>query len=163
YMLSMADDRWIGLQGGYRIPFDPRPLLEQLEASPGAAGVWSELIEELYHQGDVGEASYAAVPQIVRICLSKEVLPWELFALVAHIELARSARNNPRLPDWLEGAYTKAIDTLALRSLQTIREAATAEQLRGALSILSLWKGFSIYASVLIGYSEEELKEILPD
>jgi hypothetical protein len=162
-MYNMADDRWAGLQGGYRIPFDPRPLLKQLEVSPDADDVWSELIEELYHQGDVGEASYAAVPHIVRICLSKGVLPWQLFSLVAYIDLARSTNTNPRLPEWLEGDYREAIEALAMKSLQTIREATTSEQVPGILSVLSLWKGYSVYASALIRYSEEELKAILPD
>src|SRR5271170_4462403 len=133
-MCNMEDDRWTALQGGYRMPFDPRPLLKQLEVSPNAADVWSRLSEELYHQGDVGEASYAAIPQIVRICLSKEVFPWQLFALVAYIDLARTASNNPPLPDWLEGSYTRAIEALAMRSLQTIRDATTSEEVQGILS-----------------------------
>jgi hypothetical protein len=63
----MEDRFWAGLQGGYRVPFDPRSLLAKLRDDPENDRLWSELIEELYHQGDVGEASYAAVPEVVKI------------------------------------------------------------------------------------------------
>ena len=66
-MLSFDDERWKHLMGGYKIPFDPRPSLRKLENQQDAASAWEELREELHHQGDVGNASYAAVPELVRI------------------------------------------------------------------------------------------------
>jgi hypothetical protein len=61
-MLDLDDKRWEDLKGGYRIRFDPRPLLLKLESGTDSEVVWRELWGGLYHQGDVGEASYAAVP-----------------------------------------------------------------------------------------------------
>jgi hypothetical protein len=72
-MLSLDDPRWQQLCGGYKVPFDPRPLLAELERDPSAKN-WGLLTEELFHQEDVGEASYAAVPQIVRIALKHSLL-----------------------------------------------------------------------------------------
>jgi hypothetical protein len=66
-MLSLDDKRWQDLEGSYRTRFDPRPLLSELEADKNAKAVWHDLWEELHHQGDVGVASYAAVPHLVRI------------------------------------------------------------------------------------------------
>jgi hypothetical protein len=66
-MLGLDDSRWSSLTGGYRTAFDPRPLLARLETKHGTAVVWHELWEEPCHQGDVGEASYASVPPLVRI------------------------------------------------------------------------------------------------
>lgn len=66
-MLSFDDNRWADLRGGYRIPFDPRPFLKMLETVQDTSGAWHELWEGLHHQGNVGEASYAAVPHLVRI------------------------------------------------------------------------------------------------
>lgn len=54
------------MEGGYRLPYDPRPALDRL-ATVDVAAAWAELWQELYHQGDVGEASYAAVPELVRL------------------------------------------------------------------------------------------------
>lgn len=66
-MLSFADKRWSDLKGGYRMKFDPRPFLSSIETDEDTDAAWHELWEELHHQGDVGDASYAAVPHLVRI------------------------------------------------------------------------------------------------
>lgn len=66
-MISFDDPRWDDLEGGYRIEYDPRPALLTLEDSPDDPDAWAELWEELHHQGDVGEASYAAVPYLAAL------------------------------------------------------------------------------------------------
>jgi hypothetical protein len=65
-MISLEDVRWSNMSGGYGTPLDPRPLLERLGADSNTTEVWQELWDELHHQGDVGEASFAAVPFLVR-------------------------------------------------------------------------------------------------
>ena len=60
--MEFDDPRWDSLQGGYRVPYDPRKALSALERGKETESAWQELCTELYHQGDVGEASYAAVP-----------------------------------------------------------------------------------------------------
>ena len=62
-MPNLADDRWPQLRGGYRTPFDPRRLLAELQSNIDSSKAWDELWNELHHQRDVGEASYAAVPR----------------------------------------------------------------------------------------------------
>jgi hypothetical protein len=69
--------------------FDPRLALQNLESNVHVKEAWRELWEELHHQGDVGEASYAAVPHIVRIHRKRRLDYWNTYALVAIIELAR--------------------------------------------------------------------------
>jgi hypothetical protein len=66
-MLALNDHRWTMMTGGYRTPLDPRPLLSKLESARDTAAVWAELWDELHHQGDVGDASYAAVPHLADI------------------------------------------------------------------------------------------------
>jgi hypothetical protein len=92
----LDDNRWDGLTGLYKSPFDPRPLLAKLETESDTAMVWDELWEELHHQGDVGDASYASVPHIVRIYRQRGVVDWNTYAIVAIIDLARTKGNNPR-------------------------------------------------------------------
>jgi hypothetical protein len=60
--MEYDDPRWVGLRGGYRIPYDPRNALRSLEANTNVEKAWDELCTELYHQGDIVEASYATVP-----------------------------------------------------------------------------------------------------
>lgn len=65
-MISLEDARWSSMCGGYKTPFDPRPLLTRLETDSDTTEVWHEFWEGLHHQGDVGEASFAAVPFLVK-------------------------------------------------------------------------------------------------
>lgn len=112
-MLNLDDPAWAIFDGGYRIPYDVSKSLRRLEAGEVERNVvWEELIEELHHQHDVGIASYAAVPHLVRICRQKQWLDWKVFALVGWIEDARHLEGNPLLPDWLEADYKTAIHDL---------------------------------------------------
>src|SRR6266568_2776090 len=49
HMIAFDDKRWDGIKGGYKMPYDPRPVLRQLEAGSEAKAVWAELWEELHH------------------------------------------------------------------------------------------------------------------
>jgi len=98
-MLSLNDDQWRDLRGGYRTRFDPRPLLAKLEAKEDLDTTWHALWGELYHQGDVGDASYAALPQIVRMYRDHAAVDWNTYAMVAIIELARGRGTNPEAPN----------------------------------------------------------------
>lgn len=84
--------------GGYGIPYDSEPAIEKLSTSHDEA--IAELWENLYHQGDVGLASYAAVPALVQA--------GEL-SLTAAIEVARNSGSNPELPETLRKEYEHAL------------------------------------------------------
>jgi len=115
-MLSFEDHRWEKLWGGYRTVFDPRPALQNLESNVHTKDAWHELWEGLHHQGDVGEASYAAVPHIVRVHRKQGQDDWNTYALVAVIELARGKGTNPDVPSWLRNTSErfKSLRRLAL-------------------------------------------------
>ena len=93
-MRNEDEDLWSNLTDGYRTPLDPRPLLAKLEIGQDTDKTWNELWEELHHQGDVGGASYAAVPFLVDIYRKQGVIDWNTYALVATIESARTQGNN---------------------------------------------------------------------
>lgn len=156
-MLGWDDERWNGLKGGYRMPFDPRPLLRKLESGTDLKAAWHELWDELHHQGDVGEASYAAVPHLVRIHRERGVPDWNSYALVACIELARTHGDNPALPDWLEREYYDSIQELSRIGLSEFERAADPEQVRTILSILAISKGSRAFGELLLNFDEKEL------
>ena len=158
-MLNLDDSRWLQLHGGYRIPFDPRPLLFQIERDPSAEKNWSDLTEELFHQGDVGEASYAAVPQIVRIVVDREVLEWRALDLVCVIEIARHSGTNPPVPEWLKDEYEGSVDRLAREALRRFEQFDHNNEIRSALGLIAAWKGQLGCARAAILFSEDELKE----
>jgi hypothetical protein len=106
--MDLDDPAWGRLLGGYRVPYDPRKALRALEQGDDTEGAWAELWNELHHQGDVGAASYAAVPHLVRIHAARGVPDWNTYALVAIVEEARRESRNPRLPANLRDAYEAA-------------------------------------------------------
>lgn len=110
-MITLNDPSWKEFEGGYRFPYDASKPLQKLEATEDETAineVFIELWEELHHQGDVGLASYYAVPHLIRIAKEKKILNYNIFGLIAVIETERHD-NNPKIPVDLEGDYIKAI------------------------------------------------------
>ena len=52
--MDYDDPRWEGLQGGYRVFYDPCNALRSLENNKNVDEAWSELWNELHHQGTLG-------------------------------------------------------------------------------------------------------------
>lgn len=159
--MELSDARWEGLVGGYRILYDPRPALGALYADAAAESAWAELWQGLHHQGQVGEASYAAVPHIVAASARVATPQWNAYALVSAIELARTRAGNPELPVWLAQPYHAAIAELATRGLSEFAAASSPELVRSILSVLAISKGGRSAASLLLEYTEDELLELL--
>jgi hypothetical protein len=159
-MLSLNDKHWTRLRGGYRVPLDPRPLLARLETEQDTTSVWHELWGELHHQGDVGGASYAAVPHLVRIYRKRGVVDWNTYAIVAIIELARKEGGNPDVPKWLKEDYFRAIRELAEIGVAEVFQTDDADNVRAILSILAIEKGLRTHGRFLVNYTDAELLDI---
>jgi hypothetical protein len=159
-MLSLDDNRWQNLEGGYRTRFDPRPQLSKLDTNKDTKSAWHDLWEGLHHQGDVGEASYAAVSHLVQIYRKSAVIDWNTYAFVAVIELARDGGKNPAVPKWLEEDYFQAIRDLAEVGAVEVLHTKNPEEIRAILSILAISAGARTHARFLLGYSADELLEM---
>ena len=136
-MLPLFDAKWATLAGGYRVPYDPSGALSKLEQGHDA---WQELWNELHHQGDVGEASYAAVPQLVRIAAAATERSWNFYALVSAIEIERHRKSNPPVPAWLADDYFEALrrlQSLALSDLPLRDDHLTVQAILAALALCS--------------------------
>jgi hypothetical protein len=94
-MLALDDKRWQSYLGGYGVPYDASQLLRRLLEGGADDELWEELWTELHHQGDVGQASYAAVPWLVEYVRRSPQIDWNALALIAKIELERGCHNNP--------------------------------------------------------------------
>jgi hypothetical protein len=159
-MLSLEDERWRSLEGGYRTLFDPRPLLSDLEDRKNTEATWHELWDELHHQGDVGTASFAAVPHLIRIYRKLGIIDWNTYAIVAVIELARDNGKNTKVPTWLEGDYLRAIRDLAEMGAVEVLQTKDRDEIRAILSVLAISAGARTHAGFLINYSAEELLDM---
>jgi hypothetical protein len=113
-MPSLDDERWRTLHHAYGEASDIPGLLRRLAGFPECSDYQAEpyfsLWSSLCHQGDVYSASYAAVPEIVRMI---EATPhrahWSALLLVTSIEIARSKGKGPELPSELADGYRSAL------------------------------------------------------
>lgn len=159
-MLSLEDDKWKELQGGYRCRYDASVPLRSLQSG---IDVWDELWNELHHQGDVGLASYAAIPHLVRIASGAAHRDWNFYGLVATIEVERHRKENPALPSWLEADYHDALTRAAGLGLNDMAAAQDSSTTQAILSILALAKGELRLGAMLAGLDGSELAEWLED
>ena len=159
-MLSLTDPRWRTLKGGYRTLYDASGTLSRLEQG---YDVWKELWDELHHQGDVGEASYAAVPHLVRICQDAPSRDWNLYGLVGLIEVERHRKSNPSIPDWLSGDYIAAWSDLEKLALRDLAAATDRELIQTALAVIAIARGQLRLGAFLSWLDQSELDELTED
>lgn len=155
-MAEGSDELWAGLTGGYRALYDPRPTIAKLDSGEHVSA-WEELWTELYHQSDVGPASYAAVPLLVERQARVRDADWHPYALVGVIELARTLPQNPPLPDWLREPYLAALNRLGELAISELPQAHTDEQVGAMLGIVALSKGHRRRAQLLLELTDDEL------
>jgi hypothetical protein len=161
--LDFNDERWAGLVGGYRTPYDPRPALRSLEERKGVEEAWHELCTELYHQGDVGEASYAAVPHLVRIYEEQGIPDWNTYALAATIEEARQVGKNPDLPTYLCEPYVEAWHRLVRIGIRELETAEDPGLVSCIIAVIAMGKGQFSLGRFAILFDERERREVLND
>lgn len=160
-MLDFDDPRWRGLHGGYRVPYDPRPALRRLTVSWSDESAWAELWNELHHQGDVGEASYAAVPALVALAEAVPRRDWNLYGLTATIEVERHGGANPPLPEWLSASYHEAWKHLIRLALADLDAGADRLTIRAALAVVALGRGSPRLGTLLATIDESEIEDYL--
>ena len=160
-MPGLDDSRWANLNGGYRIPYDPRPALRRLEVNWHDDAAWSELWSELHHQADVGEASYAAVPALVAIGRGVPERGWNFYSLLATIEAERHARDNPVIPNWLVDEYRSAWAELLSLAIDELRKTSDPYVVQTGLAVIALAKGLTKLGFLISGLDESELDEFL--
>lgn len=162
-MLDLTDARWGELQGGYRVPYDPRPALAMLERQHDVPQAWEELWQELHHQGDVGTASYAAVPHLLRVHAARGVSDWNTFALAGCIEKMRHAGGNPDLPPWLRDGYEKAWRDIVPLALGDLARSSEPELVRAAIGVLAIARGLRCVGELVLYFTEDELAEMIEE
>ena len=143
-MLSLDSPRWSELRHAYGLASDIPALLRGLHALPSSsedAEPWFTLWSALAHQGDVYDASFAAVPHVVE-AMARDPLKADFSYLQfpSWVEICR-VRNGAKVPEDLESAYLAS-----LARLPALVAAASAREwdegfLRCALAALSVAKG----------------------
>ena len=161
--LSPDDPRWQSLVGGYRVAYDPRPALRVLDADFEDKAAWEELWGELHHQGDVGEASYAALPSLVALGGRAAARDWNLYALAATIEVERHRHSNPELPAWLAPLYAEAWEALVRLALSDLARATDPLVVQSCLAVVALGRSALRLGALLADLDASEIEEYLND
>ena len=152
---------WLTMHGGYRVPYDPRDALLDLERDENAEAAWKELWGGLFHQGDVGEVSYAAVPHLVRIHASRGRADWNTYALVATIEGARVRPDNPPLPAHMRAEYEAALRSLSHLGVRELETAVEPTLVASILAVVAIDKGQPTLGRLAVEFTEDERREII--
>jgi hypothetical protein len=148
--MRLDDPRWKTLEGGYRVLYDASDDLKAL--SSGDENAFSRLWQELHHQGDVGQASYAAVPALIEIYASR-TRDWNFYGLINLIEICRH-KDNPPLPEWLELEYSAALRALLGLAIQDLARVQDALTLKHLLASIAIAKGDGKLGEV-IGFQDD--------
>jgi len=142
--LILDDPRWSELEGGYKGSlYDASIALKQLEqakTTSEVAIIYKELWNELHHQGNVGVASYYAVPHLVRIAKQSGLIDYNVLGLVSIIEIQRF-KNNPKLPGKLLSAFSDAIQDLQSLAELVLKQSDNSDSVVTALSAIAVAKG----------------------
>lgn len=163
-MISLNDIRWNDFEGGYRIPYDASVPLKKLEKANDEDTlnlIFTELWNELHHQGDVGLASYFSIPHIIRIAKEKKLINWNIFGLIAIIEIERNKGNNPKVPEEFIDSYLKS-----LHDVQDLAKLAMEEEWDLSLAIttfsaIAASKGQIKLAEAIFKMDEDVINEFL--
>jgi len=158
--MNLDDPRWRELKGGYNIPYNPVPALLNLGHD---AEAWHELWDNLHHQGDLGLASYAAVPQIVHVCKTFSSRDWNPYALACTIEIERHRKTNPSIPDWLRDEYEQAWHELFDLALADVRTATDPVLIQAIVSTLALARGSQKLGTLITNLDDSEIDELLEE
>ncbi len=162
-MLDLNDPRLKRLLGAYRRPYDVSPPLRKIEASGPSQELWDELWSNLYHQGQIGDASFAAVPFMAWLMKKQKTRDWNLYALAGIIELSRNVNSNPDLPDWLSLDYKAGLSEIMEMGINDLKMSIDVYTLRSILGFVALIKGNQDTARLLLELDESEVKEILSE
>lgn len=162
--MTLDDTIWKELKGGYKIKYDASVPLRQLQNASDKKEmekILDELWDELHHQGDVGVASYLALPQLIRIAKLKGIFDWKVYGLCAVIEQQRQLGKNPEVPTEYVDYYKNGLVELKQFVLSNIDHRQDESDLRVILSTIATCEGQAKLGKAIIDMSDDVLDEFL--
>lgn len=162
--MTLDDNLWKTLQGGYKIDYDvsvPLRRLQEAKNKEEIEKIFEELWDELHHQGDVGLASYLALPQLVRIAKSKGLFDWNVLGLCSVIEQQRHLGQNPPLPQEYKDYYRSGLKELKEFVISKMNSEMDETLLLTALSTVATCSGQIKLGKAIINLEPDVLDEFL--
>ena len=162
--MDLDNRSWTTLQGGYKIPYNASKPLKQLRDASRQEefeSIFAELWDNLHHQGDVGTASYLAVPQLVSICITKKSLNWNFIGLCVLIENCRLKEGNPELPKEYQDYYFESLTQFERYLLLNFKSITDQTALRLTLALFATVNGQPSLGRAIEILDEDLLTEFL--
>ena len=161
-LLPLDDPRWATYRGGYdRATFDAVPLIQKLLAHGATEDFWELVWDELHHQGDVGEASYAIVPYLVEYQSRQVELDEQLYHYSVVVDLARLENGNPPIPPEIELAYADALRRLPRIGAELMRRGCSEAAVMGVAATTALAAGHRTLARAYLEFGREDALDYL--
>src|SRR5450432_1042387 len=138
--MDLQDRAWELLDGGYRIPYDASKPLKKLNGAitqKEQQELFIELWENLHHQGDVGLASYLAVPHLIDICIENKSLNWNFIGLCVTIENCRISGENPEIPSQFVDHYLGSLSKFEKYLLLNLKNINDRDAFRLTLALFA--------------------------
>tara|TARA_R110002051_G_scaffold141578_1_gene214782 strand:- start:27436 stop:27948 length:513 start_codon:yes stop_codon:yes gene_type:complete len=166
-MLSLEDPKWANLTHAYGPAQDIPDLLRLLAHSTGQKAdykdePWFSLWSALCHQGDVFDASYAALPHIVKIATDADgPIDFSFFQLPAAIEIARNNGLGPQVPPDLNPAYQSGLAGLLDCVTRHLDDDWGQDALISAMTALAVGKGQHRVAKALLNLDDDLITRLI--
>jgi hypothetical protein len=155
-LLSLDDPRWKSYRSGYnRADFDTVTLIRELHREGFSESFWEKVWDDLHHQGDVGEASYAIVPYLVEYQSTQSELDEQLFHFTAVVELARTEGANPPVPEEIRSSYELAFRKLSDLGVEKLQRGCASHVVMGVASVIALVAGQRLLARAYLDFGRE--------
>lgn len=142
-LMPLDDSRWATYSGGYRSAYNVVPLIHRLNNEGTSGGFWKIVWNELHHQSDVGEASYALVPYLVDHQLRQRELDEQLFCFCVLVELQQPENGNPPIPPEIELSYAMAMRRLPVIGAEQLRRSCSEAVVMGVAAACALAGGIA--------------------
>lgn len=156
-LLSLDDSRWATYRGGYnRSPYNVVPLIDLLNREGTSASFWEVVWDELHHQGDVGEASYALVPYLVDYQSRRQELDEQLFHFCVVVDLAQPENGNPPIPLEIKSSYAMAMKRLPVIGTEKLGRSCNEAIVMGVAAATALAGGHRILARAYVDFGLED-------
>ena len=162
--MELEDRNWGLLAGGYGIPYDASKPLRKLKDAVNQKErqeIFDELWENLHHEGDVGVASYLAVPHLIDICIESKSLDWNFIGLCVTIENSRINPENPELPKQYDDLYFSSLTKFEKYLLGNLKNINDRTGFRLALSLLATVNGQPRLGKAIEILDEDAVDEFL--
>jgi len=162
--MELENKNWGLLEGGYKIPYDVSKPIRKLKDTAGAKErqeIFDELWENLHHQGDVGVASYLAVPYLIDICIESKSLDWNFMGLCVTIENYRLNGENPELPIQYEDFYFSSLTKFEKYLSSNLKNINDRTAFRLALSLFATVNGQPGLGKAIEILDEDAVEEFL--